>query len=43
MPVHDDASHGADAFRTGAVGIPMIGGVRSTFGGRLRRRIRGLV
>jgi hypothetical protein len=45
MPVHDDASHGADAFRTGAVGIPMIAGVsgRSSLGGRLRRRIRGLV
>ena len=45
-PVHDDASHGADAFRTGAVGLPLIsGGFNARHGrqGRLRRRIRGLV
>ena len=46
MPVHDDASHGSDAMRTGAVGIPLIsGGFSARHGaqGRLRRRIRGLV
>ena len=45
-PVHDDASHGADAFRTAAVGIPLIsGGFSARHGaqGRLRRKIRGLV
>jgi phage terminase large subunit len=45
-PVHDDASHGADAFRTGCVGLPLIsGGFAARHGreGRLRRRIRGLV
>ena len=45
-PVHDDASHGADAFRTAAVGIPLIsGGFSARHGaqGRLRRRIRGLI
>ena len=41
MPVHDDASHGADAFRTAAVGLPLIGGLQ--WRGPLRRRIRGLV
>ena len=47
QPVHDDASHGADAFRTGAVGLPLISGrflaTASQGGGRLRRRLRGLV
>ena len=46
MPVHDDASHGSDAMRTGAVGIPLIsGGFSARHGaqGRLRRKIRGLV
>jgi phage terminase large subunit len=44
-PVHDDASHGADAFRTGAVGIPLVSGSfgKHGAGGRLRRRLRGLV
>ena len=44
--MHDDASHGADALRTAAVGIPLIsGGFSARHGaqGRLRRRIRGLV
>jgi hypothetical protein len=40
-PVHDDASHGADAFRTACVGLPMISGLQRR--GPLRRRIRGLV
>lgn len=46
QPLHDDASHGADAFRTACVGIPLITSVSSArWGqvGRLRRRIRGLV
>jgi phage terminase large subunit len=46
MPVHDDASHGADAFRTGAVGLPLVGGSassRTAPGQPLRRRLRGLV
>ena len=46
QPVHDDASHGADAMRTGAVGIPLISGgfsARHGGAGRLRRRLRGLV
>jgi hypothetical protein len=45
QPMHDDASHGADAFRTAAVGLPLIGGSFGKYGaqGRLRRRIRGLV
>jgi NAD(P)-dependent dehydrogenase (short-subunit alcohol dehydrogenase family) len=34
-------SHGADAFRTAAVGLPMISGMSRP--GRLRRMIRGLV
>lgn len=40
-PVHDDASHGADAFRTACVGLPLISGLRAR--GPLRRRIRGMV
>ena len=46
MPMHDDASHGADAMRTGAVGLPLITGrflTASGAGGRLRRRLRGLI
>jgi hypothetical protein len=46
MPIHDDASHGADAFRTAAVGIPLISSATTArWGsvGRLRRRLRGLV
>ena len=44
-PVHDDASHGADAMKTVAVGLPHVTALSSnlTFGGRLRRKIRGLV
>ena len=45
-PIHDDASHGADAMRTAAVGLPIISGrflSSSPAGGRLRRRLRGLV
>ncbi len=43
-PVHDDASHGADAMKTVAVGLPHVTALSSSlsFGGRLRRRIRGL-
>jgi hypothetical protein len=44
-PVHDDASHGADAMKTVATGLNLVTALSSsmTFGGRLRRRIRGLV
>ena len=44
-PVHDDSSHGADAMKTVATGLPLVTALSSnlTFGGRLRRRIRGLV
>ena len=44
-PVHDDSSsHGADAMKTVAVGLPHVTALSSSlsFGGRLRRRIRGL-
>jgi hypothetical protein len=40
--IPDEAEDTADGFRTGCVGIPMISSVRHG-GGRLRRRIRGLV
>jgi phage terminase large subunit len=44
-PVHDDHSHGADALKTVAVGLPHVTALSSSlsFGRRLRRRIRGLV
>jgi hypothetical protein len=44
-PVHDDASHGADAMKTVATGLNLVTSLSSSlsFGGRLRRRIRGLV
>ena len=44
-PVHDDHSHGADAMKTVATGLQLVTALSSThsFGGRLRRRIRGLV
>jgi hypothetical protein len=44
-PVHDDASHGADAMKTVATGLNLVTALSSSlsFGGRLRRRIRGLV
>ncbi len=43
QPVHDFNSHGADAFRCGAVGIPLISGSFSSRSrGPLRRRLRGL-
>ena len=44
-PVHDDHSHGADAMKTVATGLPLVTALSSSlsFGGRLRRRIRGLV
>jgi phage terminase large subunit len=44
-PVHDDSSHGADAMKTVAVGLPLVTALSSSLslGGRLRRRIRGLV
>jgi hypothetical protein len=46
-PVHNWASHGTDAFRTGSVSIQLMGGwsagnVVSIGSGRLRRHIRGL-
>jgi phage terminase large subunit len=45
QPVHDDYSHGADAFRTAAASFHLVGGLGSPHasGSRLRRRIRGLV
>jgi phage terminase large subunit len=43
MPVHDDASHGADAFRTAVVGLPLISGGFTSRTGRLRRRLRGVM
>jgi phage terminase large subunit len=44
-PVHDDSSHGADAMKTCATGLPLVTALSSSLslGGRLRRRIRGLV
>jgi hypothetical protein len=44
-PVHDDHSHGADAMKTVATGLPLVTALSSShsFGNRLRRRIRGLV
>jgi hypothetical protein len=44
-PVHDDSSHGADALKTVATGLNLVTALSSSlsFGGRLRRRIRGLV
>ena len=46
IAIADEAEDAADAFRTGCVGIPMISGgfmSRSGAGGRLRRRLRGLI
>ena len=46
IAVADEAEDCADALRTGVVGIPMISGSfmsRSGAGGRLRRRLRGLI
>jgi hypothetical protein len=43
--IPDEAEDAADAFRTGAVGIPLVSGSFGKYGaqGRLRRRLRGLV
>ena len=46
VAVADEAEDAADAFRTGCIGIPMVSGgfmSRSGAGGRLRRRLRGLI
>ena len=46
IAVADEAEDTADAFRTGCVGLPMISGgfmSSSGAGGRLRRRLRGLI
>lgn len=43
LPVHDEYSHGADAFRTGATSFHLVGGLMARGPGALRRRIRGLV
>jgi len=46
IAVPDEAEDAADAFRTGCVGLPLISGrflASSGAGGRLRRRLRGLV
>jgi hypothetical protein len=42
-PVHDWASHGADAFRTGATGFHLVTSFMGGPIGRLRRRIRGVI
>jgi hypothetical protein len=44
-PVHDDASHGADAMKTVATALPLMTSLSSnlTFGKRLQRRLRGLI
>jgi phage terminase large subunit len=42
IAVPDEAEDAADAFRTGCVGIALVSSMRHS-GGRLRRRIRGLV
>jgi hypothetical protein len=43
--ISDESEDAADAFRTGAVGIPLVSGSFGKYGaqGRLRRRLRGLV
>ena len=46
IAVADEAEDAADALRTGVVGIPLVSGgfmSRSGAGGRLRRRLRGLI
>jgi phage terminase large subunit len=46
VAVPDEAEDAADAFRTGCIGIPLISGSflsHSGAGGRLRRRLRGLI
>ena len=46
VAVADEAEDAADALRTGVVGIPLVSGgfmSRSGAGGRLRRRLRGLI
>ena len=46
IAVPDESEDAADAFRTGCVGVPMISGrflSQSGAGGRLRRRLRGLI
>jgi hypothetical protein len=44
-PIHDDASHGADAFKSVATGLPLVTSLSSnlTYGSRLKRRLRGLI
>jgi len=44
-PVHDDASHGSDAMKTAATGMPLITSIsgRYSMTGALRRRLRGLI
>ena len=46
IAVADEAEDAADAFRTGCVGLALVSGgfmSRSGAGGRLRRRLRGLI
>ena len=46
IAVADEAEDAADALRTGVIGIPLVSGgfmSRSGAGGRLRRRLRGLI
>ena len=46
IAVPDESEDAADAFRTGCIGIPMVSGSflsTSGAGGRLRRRLRGLI
>ena len=42
-PLHDDASHGADAFRCGAVGLPLISGAKFGRPGRVASTDTGIV
>jgi hypothetical protein len=42
-PVHDWASHGADAYRTGACGFHLVVGYSASRVGRIRRRLRGII
>jgi hypothetical protein len=44
-PVHDDSSHGYDAMKSVGTGLNLVTSLSSSlsFGGRLKRRIRGLI
>ncbi len=42
VAIPDESEDAADAFRTGCVGLPLVSGTKFG-GGRLRRRLRGLI